>query len=87
VACGRQIGDLDHWNRIGWTRLGDAAHPKAMVVLMGDGQEGTTWVNVERPNAVFVAVAGHIREPVRTREQGWGEFRCNGGSESVYVQR
>ncbi len=70
VARGRQIGDLDHWSRIGRTRLGDEAHPKTMPVLMDDGQDGTTWMNVERPNKEFVDVTGHIREPVRSREEG-----------------
>jgi alpha-amylase len=87
VACGRQIGDLDHWNGIGWTRLGDEAHPKAMAVLMGDGQEGTTWMNVERLHAEFVDVTGHVKEPIRTNKHGRGEFRCNRRSVSVYLQR
>lgn len=86
-AYGRQIDYLDHWNRIGWTRLGDEAHPKAMTVLMSDGREGTKWMNVECPHAEFVDVTVHIREPVRTSEHGWGAFRCNGGSVSVYVQQ
>ena len=39
-AWGPQIDYLDHWNRVGWVRLGDDQHPKAMAVLMSDGQDG-----------------------------------------------
>lgn len=86
-AWGRQVDYLDHWNRVGWVRLGDETHPKAMAVLMSDGQEGTKWMNVERPCAEFVDLTEHVREPVLTNEHGWGEFRCNGGSVSVWVQK
>jgi alpha-amylase len=83
---GPQVDYLDHWNRIGWTRLGDDRHPKAMAVLMSDGAEGTKWMEVGRPNARFVDLTEHVREPVCANEAGWGEFRCNGGSVSVWVQ-
>jgi alpha-amylase len=86
-AWGPQVDYLDHWNRVGWVRLGDAEHPKAMAVLMSDGQEGTKWMEVGRANARFIDVTGHQREPVTTNEAGWGEFRCNGGSVSVWVQQ
>jgi alpha-amylase len=85
-AWGPQYDYLDHWNRVGWTRLGDAAHPKAMAVLMSDGPEGTRWMDVGKPRARFVDLTEHVREPVETNEHGWGEFRCNGGSVSVWVQ-
>jgi alpha-amylase len=86
-AWGPQVDYLDHWNRVGWVRLGDGEHPKAMAVLMSDGQEGTKWMEVGRANARFIDVTGHQREPVTTNEAGWGEFRCNGGSVSVWVQQ
>jgi alpha-amylase len=86
-SWGPQHDYLDHWNRIGWTRLGDAEHPKAMAVLMSDGPEGSTWMDVGKPNAVFVDFTEHIKEPVRTNEHGWGEFRCAGGSVSVWLEQ
>jgi alpha-amylase len=85
-AWGPQYDYFDHWNRVGWTRLGDDAHPKAMAVLLSDGPEGTKWMEVGRPNARFVDLTEHVKEPVMTNEHGWGEFRCNGGSVSVWVQ-
>jgi alpha-amylase len=85
-AWGPQIDYLDHWNRVGWVRLGDDHHKKAMAVLMSDGQEGTKWMEVGRTNTRFTDLTEHVKEPVVTNDAGWGEFRCNGGSVSVWVQ-
>jgi alpha-amylase len=86
-AYGPQYDYFDHWNTIGWTCLGDEKHPKAMAVIMSDGQEGFKWMEVGKPNATFVDLTEHIKEPVYTNEAGWGEFRCLGGSVSVWVQQ
>jgi alpha-amylase len=85
-AYGPQYDYFDHWNTIGWTRLGDGEHPQAMAVIMSDGPEGFKWMEVGKPRAKFVDLTGHIQEPVSTNEWGWGEFRCQGGSVSVWVQ-
>jgi alpha-amylase len=85
-AWGPQIDYLDHWNRVGWVRLGDDEHPKAMAVLLSDGPEGTKWMEVGRTNAKFTDITGHVPEPVLSNESGWGEFRCSGGSVSVWLQ-
>jgi alpha-amylase len=85
-AWGPQLDYFDHWNRVGWTRLGDAEHPRAMAVLMSDDAEGSKWMDVGKSIRRFVDVTEHVKEPVITNEHGWGEFRCNGGSVSVWVQ-
>lgn len=85
-AYGPQYDYFDHWNTIGWTRLGDAEHPRAMAVLMSDGPAGSKWMEVGKPNATFHDLTEHVKTPVRTNEWGWGEFFCNGGSVSVWVQ-
>jgi alpha-amylase len=85
-AWGPQIDYLDHWNRVGWTRLGDEQHPKAMAVLLSDAHEGSKWMEVGRANARFTDLTEHVKEPVVTNDAGWGEFRCQGGSVSVWVQ-
>lgn len=85
-AYGPQYNYLDHWNTIGWTRLGDAEHPQGMAVIMSDGPEGYKWMEVGKPNTKFIDLTEHIKEPVYTNEWGWGEFRCLGGSVSVWVQ-
>jgi alpha-amylase len=43
-------------------------------------------MDVARKNATFVDITGNSSEPVMTNDDGWGEFRCNGGSVSVWVQ-
>ncbi len=83
---GPQYDYFDHWNTIGWTRLGDENHPQAMAVIMSDGPEGSKWMEVGKPYAKFIDLTEHIQEPIFTNEWGWGEFRCNGGSVSVWVQ-
>jgi alpha-amylase len=85
-AYGPQYDYFDHWNVIGWTRLGDAQHPKAMAVLMSDGPGGSKWMEVGKPNAKFYDLTEHIKEPVYSNEWGWAEFHCPGGSVSVWVQ-
>lgn len=86
-AYGPQYDYFDHFNTIGWTRLGDSEHPKAMAVLMSDGPEGSKWMEVGKPNTVFYDLTEHIKEPVHTNGDGWGNFRCNGGSVSVWIQQ
>ena len=85
-AHGPQYSYLDHFNTIGWTRLGTAAHPHAMAVIMSDGPAGTKWMEVAKPNADFVDITGHIPARVTANGDGWAEFRCNGGSVSVWVE-
>jgi len=85
-AYGPQYDYFDHWNRVGWTRLGDEEHPKAMAVLLSDGPGGTKWMEVGKPNTKFIDITEHITEPIYTNDEGWGEFACNGGSVSVWVE-
>lgn len=86
-AYGPQYDYFDHWDIIGWTRLGDAEHPQAMAVLMSNGSAGSKWMEVGKPNSTFYDLTNHISDPVRTNEYGWGEFRCNGGSVSVWIEK
>lgn len=85
-AYGDQYDYFDHWDLIGWTRLGDGDHPQGMAVVMSNGAGGSKWMEVGKPNTEFYDLTEHISEPVTTNEYGWGEFRCNGGSVSVWVQ-
>jgi alpha-amylase len=85
-AYGDQYDYFDHFNTIGWTRLGDEDHPKAMAVIMSDGAEGAKWMEVGQPRAKFVDITEHVKDPIYTNDWGWAEFRCNGGSVSVWVQ-
>ncbi len=85
-AYGPQYDYFDHWNTIGWTRLGNTEHPKAMAVILSDGPEGSKWMEVGKPNTRFIDLTEQIPTPVLTNDDGWGEFRCKGGSVSVWIQ-
>ena len=85
-AYGKQYDYFDHPDVIGWTRLGDKEHPQAMAVIMSDGAGGSKWMEVGKPNTKFYDLTEHIKEPVYTNQLGWGEFFCQGGSVSVWVQ-
>ncbi|HEY9893848.1 MAG TPA: alpha-amylase, partial [Candidatus Sericytochromatia bacterium] len=86
-AYGEQYDYFDHPNTIGWTRLGDEDHPGGLAVLLSNGDEGTKPMEVGQPNATFMDITGHITEPVTTNDDGWGDFRCNAGSVSVWVPK
>ncbi|HEY9648219.1 MAG TPA: alpha-amylase domain-containing protein, partial [Chroococcidiopsis sp.] len=62
-------------------------HPRAMAVMMSDGPGGSKWMEVGKPNTTFYDITEHIKEPVTTNPWGWAEFRCPGGSVSVWVQQ
>ncbi|MGB7443521.1 MAG: alpha-amylase [Coleofasciculaceae cyanobacterium] len=86
-AYGAQYDYFDHPDVIGWTRLGNDEHPKAMAVLMSNGGDGWKWMEVGKPNATFHDLTEHISDPVQTNADGWGEFRCPGGKVSVWIER
>ena len=86
-AYGPQYDYIDHFNTIGWTRLGNKEHPYAMAVILSDGPAGHKWMEVGKPYTPFYDITGHIKEPIHTNEHGWAEFYCNGGSVSVWVEQ
>jgi alpha-amylase len=85
-AYGPQYNYLDHWDLIGWTRLGNAQHPRAMAVIETDGPGGSKWMEVGKANARFTDWTGNRADAVTTNEFGWGQFPVNSGSVSVWVQ-
>ena len=84
---GPQKDYLDHWDIIGWSRLGDAGHPGAMAVIMSDRRRGTKWMDVGKPDTSFIDMTGHRTDTIRTNKDGWGEFAVNDGSVSVWVEQ
>ncbi len=86
LAYGPQYDYFDDQNVIGWTRLGDAEHPKGLAVVMSNGSGGSKSMEVGKPNAKFYDLTEQIKEPVYTNEEGWADFCCNDGSVSVWVQ-
>jgi alpha-amylase len=85
-AYGPQRDYIDHGDLIGWARLGDAEHPKAMAVLLTDGGGGSKRMAVDRINARFRDATGNVSETITTDATGSGDFRCNDRSVSVWVE-
>jgi alpha-amylase len=83
---GQQHDYFDHPNTIGWTYLGDVDHPGAMAVVMSNGSDGIKSMETGKPNTRFIDLTGTIGEPVITDNIGLGEFRCAGGSVSVWIE-
>jgi len=86
-AYGAQIDYFDHWDVIGWTRLGDSSHPKAMAVIISDGPGGSKWMKVARVNTTFIDVTGNRSDVITSNNDGWANFPVNGGSYSVWVEQ
>ncbi len=85
-AYGEQLDYFDHPNTIGWTRLGDDKHFGGMAVVLSNGEDGRKWMNVGHPNSVYIDITEHVDESITTNDEGLAEFRCNGGSVSVWVK-
>lgn len=86
-AYGPQTDYFDHPDVVGWTRLGDAEHPRALAVVLSDGPGGSKRMNVNRPNRRFADATGNVGDTIIADAEGWGEFRCAGGSVSVWVEQ
>ncbi len=84
---GEQHDYFDHPNTIGWTRLGNSEHPGAMAVVLSNGEAGYKWMNVFRSNVAFYDCTDHFKDPIYTNSDGWGQFPCQGGSVSVWLQK
>ena len=84
-AYGTEYSYFDHPNTIGWTRLGEEEHPGGMAVILSNGDDGFKWMEVGQPHKTYKDITGHIKKTITTNEHGWAEFRCNGGSVSVWV--
>ena len=84
---GEQLDYFDHWNRVGWVRLGDDGHPRAMAVLLSDGPGGSKVMDTRRPAGTrFHDRTGHVAGPVVVGDDGRAEFKCQTRSVSVWVQ-
>ncbi|MCA1801663.1 MAG: alpha-amylase [Rhodothermaceae bacterium] len=82
-----QYDYFDHPNCIGWTRLGKDEEPLGMAVVISNGEEGRKNMETGSPETTYVDITGHIDDTVTTNKDGWGEFRCQAGSVSVWVPK
>ena len=86
-AYGKQHSYMDDANIIGWTREGDAEHPKSMAVIMTDAAGGGKWMYAGKPSTEFKDHLSNRTESVWTNSDGWAYFPVNGGSVSVWVSQ
>lgn len=87
-AYGAQHDYIDHWDVIGWTREGDAAHPgSGLAALVSDGPAGSKsmYVGTQFAGRVFYDYTGNRADTVTIDASGNGNFQVNGGSVSIWV--
>jgi alpha-amylase len=80
-----QYDYFDHPNCIGWTRRGKEGEELGMAVVISNGEEGIKHMETGSPETTYIDITKHIEGTVTTNKEGWGEFRCKGGSVSVWV--
>lgn len=87
-AYGDQHDYFDHPACIGWTRTGDNAHPKALAVVMCNGdRDGSKHMRVNRPGKTFKDVTGHCPIDITAGPEDYATFYCPPGKVSVWVER
>jgi len=82
-----QYDYFDHSNCIGWTRTGNDKNPGGMAVILSNGEDGTKYMETSYPNTTYFDLTKHVSDPIVTNKDGWGEFRCNARSVSVWVPK
>jgi alpha-amylase len=82
-----QYDYFDHPDIIGWTRASTQDNTRAIAVIMSDSLAGSKLMNTEMPQVEFIDITEQIKEPVQTDGNGWGEFKCMGGSVSVWIPK
>ena len=89
-AYGEQKDYFDHENIIGWVRMGDEAFENSgIAVVLSDGPGGIKRMLIGKKfaGAEFKDVTGKCPENIIIDNEGWGDFRVDGGSVSTWVRR
>ncbi|WP_255552972.1 alpha-amylase [Longitalea arenae] len=88
-AYGLQRDYFDDPNCIGWTREGDAAHPRsgcAVILTNGDATAKSMEIGASHAGRLFSDLLGNHPAQIRIGDNGWAEFPVSPGSVSVWVQ-
>lgn len=87
MVYGEQVDYFDHANCIGWTCLGDEAHPNPLAVLMSNGDEGWKHMNLGQSFAgqILIDALGNCQETVTIDENGWADVKVEAASVSAWV--
>lgn len=89
-AYGFQREYFDHPNVVGWTREGDQEHKNSgLAVIMSNGSEGWKWMEIGKQYAgeKFYDFLGNRNDIIEINSDGWGEFKVNAESVSVWVKQ
>ncbi|GAA5037398.1 alpha-amylase [Marivirga lumbricoides] len=88
-AYGDQYDYFDHDTCIGWTRLGIEEKEKSgLAVVISNGDSGSKAMEMGQDFAGkrFIDLMAKSKKEVVVNKSGWGEFLCEAGSVSVWVQ-
>lgn len=89
-AWGEQWDYFDHHCTVGFTRLGDEAHPgSGLALLVSNGGDGEKWMNVGARHAgeEWEEVTGCCPgEKVRINEEGYGRFTVPAAKLAVWTK-
>ena len=89
-SYGNQYDYIDNKNCIGWTREGDEQHAKsglAVLISNGDYAEKNMYVGKKFANKKFIDVLSNISDEVTINEEGIGNFKVNGKSVSIWINK
>ncbi len=84
-AYGEQRDYFEEPQCIGWVRIGDEEHPGGLAVVLSSGGPGVRRMQTASPNAEYRDLTEHVDGTITTDRDGWADFRCDGGSVSVWV--
>lgn len=87
-AYGEQVDYFDDDHVVGWVRRGDKKHPHSgLAVVLSNGAGGTKRMEMgkEYAGVEFYDALGNCPESVTVDENGFGEFRTEGGNVSVWT--
>ncbi len=88
-AYGEQEDWFDHPHCIGWVRRGDEAHPDSGLAVVLSNEAGGTKrmrMGAQFAGEQFFDALGKCPETVTIDDEGYGEFRTEGGSVSIWVR-
>lgn len=89
-AYGEQHDYFDDQNVVGWTREGvDEFKNSGIAVILSDGAGGSKnmYVGNNHAGEIWIDALHHTNTEVTIDENGNGEFVCDGGSVSVYINK
>lgn len=85
-AYGAQYDYFDDAHCLGFTRLGDGEHAGCAVVMSNAGEAAKRMeIGKAYAGQKFHDFLGHCDGEIAIADDGWADFRCAGGSVSVWV--